>query len=147
MSQIPTLDQMSKMEKEAELKRAIEERNKVSSEGINIVRIEDEEESSYSSSMSMYNIEYNRKGSKVSSPPFPTLIGVQFLDKHEEVHSSPTTDNNLIESHSKFQEEEDPLSYNINEIFEDFTLNLSKKEVSQKIVRNKKKSDGTLKEI
>ena len=41
MYQIPTLDQMSKVDKEAELKRSIEERNKVASERINIVRIED----------------------------------------------------------------------------------------------------------
>ena len=53
MSMIPTLDQMSKVDKEAELKRTIEERNKVSSERDNIVRIEVEEESSSSSSMSM----------------------------------------------------------------------------------------------
>ena len=40
MSMIPTLDQMSKIDKEAELKRIIEKRNKVSSERDNIVRIE-----------------------------------------------------------------------------------------------------------
>ena len=45
MSQIPTPDQMSKVDKEAELKRAIEERNKVASKRENIIRIEDEEES------------------------------------------------------------------------------------------------------
>ena len=44
MSQIPTPDQMSKVDKEAEVKRAIEERNKVASERDNVVRIEDEEE-------------------------------------------------------------------------------------------------------
>ena len=61
MYQIPTLDQMSRMDKE--LKRAIEERNKVASEQINIVRIKDEEQSSSSSLMSMYSVEFYRKGS------------------------------------------------------------------------------------
>ena len=67
MSMIPTLDQMSKADKEAELKRTIEEKHKVSNEWDNVVRIEVEEESSSSSLMSMYNIESNRKGSEVSS--------------------------------------------------------------------------------
>ena len=39
------------------------------------------------------------------------------------------------------------MSYNIEEIFEAFTFNLFKKEVSRKRVRNKKQNDGTLKEI
>ena len=67
MSQIPTSDQMSKVEKQAELKRAIEEKNKVASEKDNIVRIEHDEESSSSFLMSMYSIESDRKVSKVSS--------------------------------------------------------------------------------
>ena len=148
MSMIPTPDQMSKVDKEEGLKRTIEERNKVSSERDNIVRIEVEEESSSSSSMSMYNIDYDRKGSAVSSRRCPTLLEVQILDKHEEVHSSPTTNKNPSERHSKVQEEEeDPSSYNIDEIFEAFTFNISKKEVSRKRIRNEKKNDGTLKEI
>ena len=83
---------MSKMDKEAEMKKAIGEKNKVSSKRDNLIRIEDEEESSSSSSMSMYSIEFDRKGSEVSSRRSPTLIEVQILDKHEEVHSSPITD-------------------------------------------------------
>ena len=43
MSMIPIPDQMSKVDKEAELKRAIEEKHKVASERDNIVRIEVEE--------------------------------------------------------------------------------------------------------
>ena len=122
---------MSKVDNEVELKRAIEEKHKVSSERDNIVRIEDEEESSSSSSMSMYNIESNRKGSEVSSHRSPTLLEVQIPDKHEEVHSSLTMDKNPSKRHSKVQEEEeDPSRYNMNEIFESFTFNLSKKEVS-----------------
>ena len=45
------------------------------------------------------------------------------------------------------EEEEDPSSYNINEIFESFTFILCKKEVSRKRIRNEKQNDGTLKEI
>ena len=65
-------------------------KHKVSSERVNIVRIEDEESSS-SSSMSLYNIESNKKDSKVSSRRSPTLVE---LDKPEEVHSSLTKDKN-----------------------------------------------------
>ena len=45
------------------------------------------------------------------------------------------------------QEEEDLSRYNIEEIFESFTFNLFKKEVSRKRVHNEKQNDGTLKEI
>jgi hypothetical protein len=58
---------MSKVDKEEETKRAIEEKNKVASEWQNLVRIEDVEESSSSSSMSMYNIDFDRERSEVSS--------------------------------------------------------------------------------
>ena len=39
------------------------------------------------------------------------------------------------------------MSYKIKEIFESFTFNLFKKEISQNRVCNEKKNDGTLKEI
>ena len=96
---------MSQIDKEAELKRALELKHKVSSKQINIVRIEDEESSS-SYSMSLYNIESNRKDSKVSSRRSPTLIEVKIPDKLEEVHSSPTTDKNPSETHSQVQQKE-----------------------------------------
>ena len=67
MYMIPTPDQMSKVDKEAELKRAIEEKRKVASERDNVVKTKYEEESSSSSLMSMYIIESDRKGPKVSS--------------------------------------------------------------------------------
>ena len=68
------------------------------------------------------------------------------MDKPEEVHSSLTIDKNQFERHSQVhQEEEDPSSYNIEEIFEAFTFNLYKKEVSRKRIRNEKQNDGTLK--
>jgi hypothetical protein len=76
------------------------------------------------------------------------LLEVQIPDKHEEVHSSPIMNKNPSERHSKVQEEEeDPSSYNIDEIFESFTFNLLKKEVSRKRIRNENQNDGTLKEI
>ena len=62
---------MSKVHKEVELKRTIEERNKVSSEQDNIVRIEVKEESSSSSLMSMYSTEYDMNGLEVSSCQSP----------------------------------------------------------------------------
>ena len=82
---------MSQFDKEVEQKRAIEVKSKVSSKQLDIVRIEDEESSS-SSSMSLYNIESNEKDSEVSSRRSPTLIETQVPEKPEEVHSSPTTD-------------------------------------------------------
>ena len=138
---------MSQIDKEAELKRAIEVKHKVSSDWVNIVRIEDEESSS-SSSMSLYNIESERKDSEVSSHRPPTLVESQVRDKPKEVQSSLTTDNNPSERHSQVQQEEEDLSsYNIDEIFEAFTFNLYRKEVSQKRIRNEKQNDGTLKEV
>ena len=66
------------------------------------------------------------------------MIKVQILEIHEEVHSSPPTEKNPSERHSIIQEEEDPSSYNIEEIFESFTFNLFKKEVGRKRVHNQK---------
>ena len=54
---------MSKVDKEAETKKFIEEKNKVASEQKKLIRIEDEEESSSSSSMSMYSIDPDREDS------------------------------------------------------------------------------------
>lgn len=146
-SMIPTLEQMSRMDKEEEFIKVIEVKNKGSSEWVNIVRIKYDDSSS-SSSMSLYKIDSDKRDSKVSSRQTPTLIGTQVPEQLEEVHSSPTTDKNKSERHSHVQqEEEDPLSYNIDEIFESFTFNLHKKEVSRKRVRSKKQNDGTVKEV
>ena len=138
---------MSELDKEGNLKRSLELKHKVSSEQVNIVRIEDEESSS-SSSMSLYNIESDKKESEESSHRSLTLVEAQIPDKPKEVHSSTTTDKNPSKRHSQVQEEEeDPSSYNIDEIFEAFTFNLYRKEVSQKRIRNEKQNDGTLKEV
>jgi hypothetical protein len=64
-SRIPTPDQMSQIGKEAEQKKAIEVKCKTSGGKLSIVRIDDEESSS-SSSMSLYSIESNEKHSEVS---------------------------------------------------------------------------------
>ena len=126
-SRIPTLDQMSQIDKEVEQKKAIEVKSKTSSGKLSIVRTDDEESSS-SSSMSLYNIESNEKHSEVSSRRTPTMIENQVPEQLDEVHSSPTTDKNQSERHSQVQqEEEDPLNYNIDEIFDAFTFNLCKK--------------------
>ena len=64
------------------------------------------------------------------------MIENQVPEKPEEVHSSLTTDNNQSERHSQDQqEEEDSLSYNIDEIFEAFNFNLCKKEVSRRRIK------------
>ena len=137
-SKVPTLDQMSQIDKEADVKRDLALKHKVSIERVNIVRIEDEE-SSCSSSMSLYNIDSNTKDSDVSFCWSPTLVEAQIPNKPEEVHSSPTMNKNPSERHSQVQqEEEDPSSYNIDEIFESFTFNLYKKGVSRKRIKNEK---------
>ena len=99
---IPTPDQMSQIEKEVEQKKAIEVKSKTSSGKLSIVRIDDEESSS-SSSMSLYNIKSNKKHLEVSSWRTPKMIENQDPEQVDEVHSSPTTDKNQSERHSQVQ--------------------------------------------
>ncbi|WP_337136179.1 hypothetical protein [Staphylococcus aureus] len=76
------------------------------------------------------------------------MIENQVPKQLDEVHSSPTADKNQSERHSQIQQaEEDQLNYNIDEVFEAFTFNLSKNEVSRKRIRNEIQDDGTYKEI
>ena len=83
--------------------------------------------------MSLYNIESNEKLSEVSSRRTPTMIENQVPEQLNEVHSSLIVDKNQSERHSQIQQtEEDQLNYNIDEVFEAFTFNLCKKEVSWK---------------
>ena len=56
-SRIPTLDQMTQVDKEAEIHKDKEEKSRVVVERKNPIRIKDEEESSSSSSMSMYSLD------------------------------------------------------------------------------------------
>ena len=72
---------MSKVDKEAKTKKAIEEKNKVASERKNLIIIEDEEESPSSSSMPMYSIDFDLESSEVPSCRSLTLIKVQILEK------------------------------------------------------------------
>ena len=125
---------MLKIGREAKIKRPIEEKNRATSDWKNLVRIEDVEESSSSSSMSMYSIDFDREDSEVPSHRSPTLIEAQIPENQEEVYSSPTMEKIPSKRNLVIHEEENPLSYNIEEIFEAFTFNLYKKEVSQKIV-------------
>ena len=104
---------MSKIDKEAEIKRSIEEKNRVASVWKNLIRIENVEESSSSSSMSMYGIDYDWEDSKVPSRRSPTLIEDEILENQEKVHGSPTMEKNPSERHSIIQEEENPSSYKI----------------------------------
>ena len=138
---------MLKIDKEAYIKKAIVEKNKVASERKNIIKIKDVEESSSSSSMSMYSLDSDRENSEVPSHQTPTLIEAQLPENQEEVHNSPTIEKIPSERHSVIHEEENTSSYNIEEIFEAFTFNLYKKEVSWERVWNEKQNDETMKEI
>ena len=93
---------MSQIDKEAQQKKAIKVKRKTSSGKLSIVRIDDEESSS-SSSMSLYNIESNEKHLEVSSRITPTMIEDQVPETLDGVHSSPTTDKNQSERHSQIQ--------------------------------------------
>ena len=93
---------MFEIDKEVEQERAIEEKSKVSSERLNIVRIDDEESSS-SSSMSLYSIESNGKDSEVSSRRTPTLVENQVPQQVEEVHSYLTMEKNQSKRKSQIQ--------------------------------------------
>lgn len=129
---------MPKVHKEVETKKSIEEKNRVANEWNNLIKIEDLEESSSSSSISMYSIDFYQEDSEVPSRRSPTLIKAQIPKNQEELHIYPTMEKNPSERHSIILEEENRSSYNIKEIFKAFTFNLYKKEVSRKRVRNEK---------
>ena len=76
------------------------------------------------------------------------MIENQIPEQLDEVHSSPTTDKNQSERHSQVhQVEEEQLNYNIDEVFEAFTFNLCKMEVSRKRIRNERQDDGTYEKV
>ena len=79
--------------------------------------------------MSMHNLDSNNEDSEVQSHRSSTLIlkDVPLPKNLEEVHSSPITEKILSERHSIIHEEENPSSYNIEEIFDAFIFNLYKK--------------------
>ena len=76
---MPTLDQISKVDKEVETKKAIEEKNKVESEWKNLIKIEDAEESYFSSLMSMYSIILIKKAQKCHPTNLPLWSKFKFL--------------------------------------------------------------------
>ena len=148
-SKIPTPDQMNHINKEAKFQKAKAEKSKAAIEWRNIIRFEDEEEGSSSSSMSMSNCDSNHEDSDVPSHRSPTVIVNDApLPMHlEEVNSSPITKKIPSERHLVIQEDDHPSNYNIEEIFDAFTFNLYKKEVSHKRIRNVKHNDGTMKKL
>ena len=109
------------------MKKAIAEKNRAAIERKNIIRIEDVEESSSSSSMSMYNPDSDKEDLEMPSRQSPTLIEAPLPEHLEEVHSSPVTKKIPPEMHSMIHEEENHSSYNIEEIFYAFTFNLYRK--------------------
>lgn len=66
-SQISTLDQMNKIDKEVEIRKSIVEKSRSTIEWKNIIRIEDVEKSSSSYSMSMYNLDFDKEDSEMPS--------------------------------------------------------------------------------
>ena len=101
---------MTKIDKESEIKKAIAEKRKDAIERKNIIRIEDVEESSSSSSMSMFSLDSNREDSKVPSRQSPTLIEAPLPEHLDEVHSSLVIEKIMSERHLVIHEEESPSS-------------------------------------
>ena len=121
---------MIQIDKEAEIQKTKSEKRKVVIEQINLIQIKDEEEESSYSLMSMYNLDSNRENPYVPSHGSPIVILPDApLPMHlEEVHSSPVMEKVPFERNLVIQEEDHPSSYNIEEIFGAFTLNLCRKE-------------------
>ena len=65
-----TPDHMTKIDKEAKIKKSIAEKSRASIERKNIIRIEEVEESSSSSSMSMYNLDSDIFRSSIPSTSY-----------------------------------------------------------------------------
>lgn len=89
-------------------------------------RVEDCEEGSSSSYMSMYNLDSNWEDSYFPSNQSPTFVlhDAPLMMLMEEVHSSPMTEKGSSERHYVVQEEDHLSSYNIKEIFGAFNFNL-----------------------
>ena len=90
---------MTHVDKEAEIQKAIEKKIRASIERKKIIRIEDEEESSSYSSMSMYNLDLDKEDSYVPSHWSCTLIvqDAPLPMPLEELHSSPVMEKILSE--------------------------------------------------
>jgi hypothetical protein len=129
---MPTLDQMTKIDKEVEIKKSITKKNRATIERKDPIRIEDREESSSSSFVNI--LDSDQEYLDVPTHQSPTLIEYPPTKNLEEVHSSPVTKKIPSKRHSIIHEEENTSSYNIEQIFEAFTFNLYKKEVSRKRV-------------
>jgi hypothetical protein len=84
--------------------------------------------------MSMYSLNLYKEDSDIPSHRSPTVIAhdAPLPMNLEEVHSSPVMEKISSERNSVIQEEDHPSIYNIEEIFDAFTLNRNKKEVSHK---------------
>ena len=84
----------------------------------------------------MYSLDSDKEDLDVPSDRSPTLIiqDAPLPVNLEEVHSLPFTEKVPSGRHSVIQEEEHPSSYKIEEIFDAFTFNMYKKDVSRKRV-------------
>ena len=125
------------------------EKKKVSIERRNIIKIADEEEESSSSLTSMYSLDLDKEDSHVPSHRSPTVVlHDASLPMHlEEFHSSSVTEKISFERHLVINEEDHPPIYSIEEIFDAFTFNLCKLEVSRKRVQSVKPNDGSMKVV
>ena len=100
-SKILTLDQMIQIDKESERQKSKIEKNKDATEQNIPPRVEDYEEGSSSSSMPMYNLDYDGEDSEFPSNQSPTIVlhDAPLLMHMEEVHNSPITEKVPSERH------------------------------------------------
>ena len=98
---------MTKVDKEAKIKKTNAQKIRASIERKNIIQIEDVKESSSSYSMSMYNLDSDNEDLEVPSHRSPTLTlqNVPLPKNLEEVHSSLVTKKILFERHLVIHEE------------------------------------------
>ena len=114
-SNIPNLDQMVQIDKEAKRKKSKLEKSKSTMEKRNPIRIKDCEEGSSSSSMLMYNLDSDGEDIDVPSKQSPTIIlhDAPLPIHMEEVHSSSIMEKVPSKRHSMIQEEDHPSNYDI----------------------------------
>ena len=98
-SQIPSIDEMTRANKEEEIQRAIVEKNRAAIERKNPIRIKDGEESSSSSSIFVNNLDLDQEDLVVLSHPSPTLVEDPLPMHLKEVHSSTVMEKILFERH------------------------------------------------
>jgi hypothetical protein len=139
---IPTPEQMIQVDKEVERQKVDIERSKAITKRKMLPRINDQDKDTSSSSVSMYDIDFDDEGTEFVSSQTPSIVRqiTPLRINDEEINSSPITEKIPSKRHcfvnSMIIKEEHPSSYNIEEIFGSFTFDLHRREGQAKSRRN-----------